>query len=194
GDGEALGVAAAILALLAGLGLLAWRRQAHPAPVREDLAAVPLVIEGLTKRFPDGHLAVDDVSWRAEQGQVVGLLGPNGAGKTTTLRMVAGLVHPDAGEVHVMGEPVRPGAPVLRRVGMLVEGPGFLPHLSGRENLRAYWAATGRPEEEAAFDEALRVAALGGAADRPVRAYSHGMKQRLGIAQAMLGLPEVLIL
>ncbi|MDQ3526837.1 MAG: ATP-binding cassette domain-containing protein, partial [Actinomycetota bacterium] len=130
----------------------------------------------------------------AEPGQVVGLLGPNGAGKTTTLRMVMGLIHPDEGSVHVLGERVRPGAPVLRRVGALVEGPGFLPHLTGRDNLRAYWAATGRSMAEAHLDEALDVAALGAAADRQVRAYSHGMKQRLGIAQAMLGLPEVLIL
>jgi len=193
-DAEATGVAVATAVLLGGLGVLALRRRARHVEAREDLADVPLVVTGLSKRFPDGHRAVDDVSWRAEKGQVVGLLGPNGAGKTTTLRMVAGLIHPDAGEIHVLGEPVRPGAPVLRRVGMLVEGPGFLPHLSGRDNLRAYWAATGRPEEEARFDEVLEVAALGDAADRPVKAYSHGMKQRLGIAQAMLGLPEVLIL
>src|SRR5690606_12696874 len=155
---------------LAGLGVLALRRRTRPVTVREDLTEVPLVVTGLTKRFPDGHRAVDDVSWRAEQGQVVGLLGPNGAGKTTTLRMVAGLIHPDAGEVPVVGEPVRRGGRVRRRVGMLVEGPGFLPRLSGRDNLRGYWAATGRPEDEAQFDEALRVAALGGAADRPVKA------------------------
>src|SRR5690606_2428283 len=105
-DAEALAVAAVIVALLAGLGVVALRRRARPVVVRKDLSEVPLVVSGLTKRFPDGHRAVDDVSWRAEQGQVVGLLGPNGAGKTTTLRMVAGLIHPDAGEVHVMGEPV----------------------------------------------------------------------------------------
>ena len=75
-----------------------------------------------------------------------------------------------------------------------VEGPGFLPHLTGRENLRAYWAATGRPVQEARFDEALDVAALGGAVDRPVRSYSHGMRQRLGIAQALVGAPQALIL
>jgi ABC-2 type transport system ATP-binding protein len=193
-DAEAVGVAVATALLLAGLGVLALRRRARHAEVREDLADVPLVVSGLSKRYPDGHRAVDNVTWRAEKGQVVGLLGPNGAGKSTTLRILSGTLPPDAGEVHVMGEPVRPGAPVLRRVGMLVEGPGFLPHLSGRENLRAFWAATGRPEEEARFEEVLEVAALGGAADRPVKAYSHGMKQRLGIAQAMLGMPEVLIL
>src|SRR5699024_10702140 len=135
-----------------------------------------------------------DVSWRAGRGEVVGLLGPNGAGKTTTLRMVLGLVRPDSGQVLVGGVPVRPGAAVLADVGALVEGPGFLPHLTGRQNLEAHWAATGRPAAEAAMDEALQVAALGGAIDRPVRSYSQGMRQRLGIAQAMLGRPEVLIL
>jgi ABC-2 type transport system ATP-binding protein len=83
---------------------------------------------------------------------------------------------------------------VLARVGAFIEGPGFLPHLTGRENLRLYWAATGRPDSEAQFDLALEIAGLGPSIDRRVRAYSHGMRQRLGIAQAMLGLPEVLVL
>ncbi|MBW8729461.1 MAG: ATP-binding cassette domain-containing protein, partial [Terrabacter sp.] len=125
---------------------------------------------------------------------VVGLLGPNGAGKTTTMRMVMGLISSDAGSVHVLGEPVSAGSRVLARVGALIEGPGFLPHLTGRQNLEAYWSATGRAPEDAHIGEALDVAALGGAVDRPVKSYSHGMKQRLGIAQAMLGLPELLIL
>lgn len=193
-DRETIGVAGALgllLVLLAGLAL--YRRRA-PHPVREDLTDVPLVIEGLVKEYPDGHRAVDDVSWRAERGQVVGLLGPNGAGKTTTLRMVMGLIRPDAGTVHVLGRPVTAGAPVLGRVGALVEGPGFLPHLSGRANLLSYWAATGLPSDEARLEEALEIAALGDAIERPVKAYSQGMRQRLGIAQAMLGMPEVLIL
>lgn len=189
-----VGVAIAVVALaVAVLWLRERRRRAalHPAP---ELADVPLVVDGLVKTFADGHRAVDDVAWRAEKGQVVGLLGPNGAGKTTTIRMVLGLIAPDAGTVHVLGEPVSPGASVLARVGALVEGPGFLPHLTGRENLDAYWRATGRPVAEAGFEEALSVAALGDALDRQVRTYSHGMKQRLGIAQAMLGLPDLLIL
>ncbi len=195
-DNESLGVAAAILALLALVAGSAFlrRRRATREHVREDYADVPLVVDSLVKTYSDGHRAVDDVSWRAERGQVVGLLGPNGAGKTTTIRMLLGLITPDSGEVHVLGHPVHAGSTVLRRVGSLVEGPGFLPHLTGRQNLRAYWAATGRPESEAALDEAVGVAALGGALDRPVRTYSHGMKQRLGIAQAMLGKPEVLFL
>jgi ABC-2 type transport system ATP-binding protein len=195
-DGESMGVAAAIVGALALLGGSAWwqRRRRRHEPHRRDLAAVPLVVDGLVKTYSDGHRAVDDVSWRAEPGQVVGLLGPNGAGKTTTLRMVMGLIAPDAGTAYVLGEPVHPVSPVLARVGALVEGPGFLPHLSGLENLRAFWAATGRPEADAHYADALAVAALGGAIERPVRSYSHGMRQRLGIAQAMLGLPELLVL
>jgi ABC-2 type transport system ATP-binding protein len=195
-DTEAIGVAIAIgVALLALLALAAWnRRQRRETPSRPDLADTPLVVANLVKTYKDGHRAVNDVSWSAERGQVVGLLGPNGAGKTTTLRMVMGLIRPDSGTVHVLGEPISAGAPVLARVGALIEGPGFLPHLTGLQNLHAYWAATGRPEADAAYDEVLDVAALGGAVDRPVRSYSHGMKQRLGIAQAMLGMPDVLVL
>ncbi|GMA21205.1 hypothetical protein GCM10025862_32260 [Arsenicicoccus piscis] len=195
-DRESLGVAIAIGAALLGLlGLGAWRRHRRRAlHRRDDLADVPLVVEDLVKTYKDGHRAVDDVSWRAERGQVVGLLGPNGAGKTTTIRMMLGLIRPDSGHVYVLGEPVGPGSAVLGRVGALVEGPGFLPHLSGRANLHAYWEATGRPDEEAAFEDAYAVAALGGALDRPVRTYSQGMRQRLGIAQAMLGKPELLFL
>ncbi len=195
-DAEAIGVAIAIAA--AALALLAralWRRrQRREQPSRPDLADTPLVVTNLVKTYKDGHRAVDDVSWRAERGQVVGLLGPNGAGKTTTLRMVMGLIRPDSGTVHVLGEPISAGTPVLSRVGALIEGPGFLPHLTGRQNLQAYWAATGRPQVDAAYDDVLEVAALGGAVDRPVRSYSQGMRQRLGIAQAMLGLPDVLVL
>ena len=195
-DTESIALAAGIIALLAAIAASALlrRRRRHREAVRDDLADVPLVVDRLVKTYADGHRAVDDVSWRAERGQVVGLLGPNGAGKTTTMRMMLGLITPDSGTVHVLGRPVHPGSEVLGRVGALVEGPGFLPHLTGRQNLEAYWAATGRPMAEASLDEALGVAALGGALDRPVRTYSHGMKQRLGIAQAMLGRPEVLFL
>ncbi|HEX6055839.1 MAG TPA: alpha/beta fold hydrolase [Intrasporangium sp.] len=184
----------AALVILAGVAALWRRRQRRHEEPRPDLAEVPLVVTDLVQSYADGHRAVDGVSWRAEKGQVVGLLGPNGAGKTTTMRMVMGLIAPDSGSVHVLGQPVSAGSDVLERVGALIEGPGFLPHLTGRQNLEAYWAATGRRPEEAHIDETLEVAALGGAVDRPVRSYSHGMRQRLGIAQAMLGLPELLVL
>ncbi len=190
-------VATAALVLLAAavlVGLARWRRRPAGLAREEGLAEVPLVVDGLVKEYSDGFRAVDDVAWRAERGQVVGLLGPNGAGKTTTMRMLVGLIHADAGTVHVHGERIGPGSPVLGRVGALIEGPGFLPHLSGRDNLDAWWAATGRPAEEAHLEQCLAVADLGVAIDRPVRSYSQGMRQRLGIAQAMLGLPEVLLL
>ncbi len=187
-----IGVGVVLLAALVGLVLL--RRSRRSAVDRPDLADVPLVVEGLVKTYADGLRAVDGVSFRAERGQVVGMLGPNGAGKTTTLRMVVGLIRPDEGEVWVEGRPVHAGADVLASVGALIEGPGFLPHLSGRANLDAYWEATGRPDEESHLDEVLEIAGLGSAIDRRVRGYSQGMRQRLGIAQAMLGLPPLLLL
>ncbi|MEU6402256.1 alpha/beta fold hydrolase [Streptomyces sp. NPDC046985] len=185
------GAAALALALL----LTARRRTAAPAP-DPALAGVPLEIAGLSKRYAKSadRYAVREVSFRVEQGQVLGLLGPNGAGKTTTLRMLMGLIRPDEGEIRVFGHAVRPGASVLSRVGAFVEGAGFLPHLSGRENLELYWRATGRPPGDARMEEALEIAGLGDALSRAVRTYSQGMRQRLAIAQAMLGLPDLLIL
>ncbi|GGT28611.1 alpha/beta fold hydrolase [Streptomyces purpureus] len=189
------GLPAAGALIAAALLLTARRRTAAPAP-GPDLADVPLQISGLTKRYAKSgdRYAVRDLSFRVEQGQVLGLLGPNGAGKTTTLRMLMGLITPDGGEIRVFGHAIRPGAPVLSRVGAFVEGAGFLPHLSGRENLELYWAATGRPAEDAHIAEALEIAGLGDALARAVRTYSQGMRQRLAIAQAMLGLPDLLIL
>ncbi|GAA2396011.1 CocE/NonD family hydrolase [Streptomyces coeruleofuscus] len=172
------------------------RRTAAPAPPDPDLAEVPLQITDLTKRYAKSsdRYAVKDLSFRVEKGQVLGLLGPNGAGKTTTLRMLMGLIKPDGGEIRVFGHAISPGAPVLSRVGAFVEGAGFLPHLSGRENLELYWRATGRPAEDAHMEEALEIAGLGDALARAVRTYSQGMRQRLAIAQAMLGMPDLLIL
>ncbi|NBE55656.1 alpha/beta fold hydrolase [Streptomyces boluensis] len=182
------------LAVAAGL-LLTARRRTTPPPPDPKLAEVPLQITDLSKKYGKSErYSVRDLSFRVEQGQVLGLLGPNGAGKTTSLRMLMGLIAPDAGEIRVFGHAVRPGAPVLSRVGAFVEGAGFLPHLSGAENLRLYWAATGRPAEDAHIDEALEIAGLGDALARAVRTYSQGMRQRLAIAQAMLGLPDLLIL
>ncbi|GAB2845136.1 alpha/beta fold hydrolase [Lentzea nigeriaca] len=187
------GIVIALLVLI-GAGVIAMfrRRLAHDSD--PSLSEVPLVISGLTKSYPGGLTAVRDLSFRVEHGQVLGLLGPNGAGKTTTLRMVMGLIHPTEGNIRVFGHKVTPGAPVLSRIGSFVEGSGFLPHLSGAANLRLYWAATGRPLEEAHIEEALEIAGLGDAVHRRVRTYSQGMRQRLAIAQAMLGLPDLLIL
>ncbi|MEV6977104.1 alpha/beta fold hydrolase [Kitasatospora sp. NPDC093806] len=188
-------VAVAVAAALLLLPRLR-RRRSHAPAYDPELADVPLRISGLSKRYKGAadRYAVRELGFRVEQGQVLGLLGPNGAGKTTTLRMLMGLIRPDAGEIRIFGHLVRPGAPVLSRVGAFVEGAGFLPHLTGRANLRLYWQATGRPEADAHLEEALAIAGLGEALDRAVRTYSQGMRQRLAIAQAMLGLPDLLIL
>ncbi|MDJ0463660.1 alpha/beta fold hydrolase [Streptomyces sp. H27-C3] len=202
------GLPAAGLAVAVVLLLTARRRTLAPAP-DPTLAEVPLEITDLTKRYAKSadRYAVRDLSFRVEKGQVLGLLGPNGAGKTTTLRMLMGLIRPDSGEIRVFGQAIRPGSPVLSRVGSFVEGAGFLPHLTGRANLDLYWQATGRPTEDSHIEDALKIAGLGDASpssqlrssggdpiDRAVRTYSQGMRQRLAIAQAMLGMPDLLIL
>ncbi|MCC5578845.1 alpha/beta fold hydrolase [Microtetraspora sp. AC03309] len=186
--------AAPLAAIVVAAGLLVAGRRRTASERDGEPDGVPLRITGLTKRYRNGEKAVDDLSFHVEKGQVLGLLGPNGAGKTTTMRMMMGLIHPDEGEIHIFGRRVVPGAPVLSRLGSFVEGPGFLPHLTGRANLELYWQATGRPAEDAHMEEALEIAGLGAALERAVRTYSQGMRQRLAIAQAMLGLPDLLVL
>ncbi|MBF6216595.1 ABC transporter ATP-binding protein [Nocardia abscessus] len=149
-----------------------------------------VVTRGLTKRYGE-HTAVDGVSMSVAAGEIYGFLGPNGAGKTTTLRMLAGLIRPSRGAATIAGH--RPGDPaVVRRIGVLIEGPGFYPYLSGRDNLRvlARYRGLGRPEVE----EALARVGLVGRADDKFRTYSLGMKQRLGVGAALLGSPDLLIL
>jgi ABC-2 type transport system ATP-binding protein len=191
-----------LLGVLAVLALLGWltallarrrrnRRLSAASPDGED---VPLRFVGVTKAYKDGFVAVRDLSFEVRRGQVLGLLGPNGAGKTTSLRMLMGLIRPTEGRIEVFGHAARPGAPVLSRLGSFVEGTGLLPHLSGRDNLALYWATTGRPLADAHLDEAIEVAGLGTAIDKRVRSYSQGMRQRVAIAQAMLGLPDLLVL
>ncbi|TYP84832.1 alpha/beta fold hydrolase [Blastococcus xanthinilyticus] len=192
----------ALLAAVLALGLLGWlaalwwgrRRRRQVSHVQPDGEDVPLRFEGVTKAYKDGFVAVRDLSFEVRRGQVLGLLGPNGAGKTTSLRMLMGLIKPTEGRISVFGHAAAPGAPVLSRLGSFVEGTGLQPHLSGRDNLTLYWAATGRPIEDAHMEEAIAVAGLGAALDRPVRRYSQGMRQRVAIAQAMLGLPDLLVL
>jgi ABC-2 type transport system ATP-binding protein len=186
--------AAPLCALAAAALILIVGRRRRRDPLVTGLAPVPLDISGLVKRYRDGQLAVDGLSLRVEQGQILGLLGPNGAGKTTTLRALMGLLHPDEGTITIFGQRVHPGSAALSRLGSFVEGPGFLPHLSGLANLELYWRATGRPAAGRHLDEVLALAGLGAAIDRPVRSYSRGMCQRLAIAQAMLGLPDLLVL
>ena len=190
-----IGIAVILLGLLtaAALARLRQRRRAVQQGQGQGSEA-PLVIRGLAKSYADGYRAVDGVDFELHHGQVLGLLGPNGAGKTTVLRMLMGLISPSAGEILVFGQRITAGSPVLSRLGSFVEGSGFLPHRSGADNLAMYWAATGRPPEDAHLHEALAIAGLGSGIDRKVRSYSQGMRQRLAIAQAMLGLPEVLVL
>jgi ABC-2 type transport system ATP-binding protein len=161
--------------------------------VAAEHADTPLYVRGLRKEYGK-FVAVESIDFTVERGQVVGMLGPNGAGKTTSLRVLMGMTQATAGEILIFGHRLAPGAPVLSRIGALVEGPGFLPHLTGEENLRAYWRATGRPWADARFEEAVDIAGLGDAIGRRVKEYSHGMKQRLAVAQSMLGMPELLVL
>jgi ABC-2 type transport system ATP-binding protein len=167
-------------------------RRPKIAPSHENSTAL-VEVENLGKVYKDGYRAVSDLSFSVERGQVVGLLGPNGAGKTTTLRMLMGLIFPTEGSIYIDGKPVYPGSPALANLGSFVEGPGFLPHLSGRENLSLYWRSIGR-EGEQYLDEVVAITKLGTALDKKVRSYSQGMRQRLAIAQAMLGMPDLLVL
>ena len=191
-----LGIAGVLAAaLLLWLVTRLRARRAGPADTGPDSdTAVPLEVRALAKTYRNGFRAVSDVSFTVPRGAVLGMLGPNGAGKTTVLRMLMGLISPTSGEMRAFGRPIRPGAAVLSRIGAFVEGPGFLPHLSGAENLRLYWQATGRPPGQARMTETLEIAGLGDSVHRKVGTYSQGMRQRLAIAQAMLGLPELLIL
>ena len=152
-----------------------------------------IAVSGLTKRFGP-VLAVDDLDFSVGQGDVCGLLGPNGAGKTTSLRVLVGLVFADAGEARIFGHRVQPGDADLARVGIMVEESAFVPYLSGAKNLRLWWEAGGTRWAEADAETALSVAGLGDAINRKVKTYSQGMKQRLGLARALLSRPDVLVL
>ncbi|HZI96794.1 MAG TPA: ABC transporter ATP-binding protein [Actinomycetales bacterium] len=157
-----------------------------------------LVTRGLTKRFRGGQVAVDDLDLEVPAGAVYGFLGPNGSGKTTTIRMLLGLVAPTAGRSWLLGQPM-PGAAasVLPRVGSLVEGPAFHPYLSGRDNLRRADAADRTAEASSSarrVDTALERVGLANAAGKRYRVYSLGMRQRLGLAAAMLRPRDLLVL
>jgi ABC-2 type transport system ATP-binding protein len=167
-------------------------RRPKIAPAKEASIAL-VVVENLSKTYKDGHRAVADLSFEVQRGQVVGLLGPNGAGKTTALRMIMGLIFPSNGSIYLNGQSVYPGSPALSNIGCFIEGPGFLPHLSGRENLRLYWRSIGRDGEQH-LDQVVAITKLGTALDKKVRTYSQGMRQRLAIAQSMLGMPDLLVL
>jgi len=148
-------------------------------------------VQGLSKRY-GSVLAVDDLSFRAEPGTITGFLGPNGAGKSTTLRSALGLVHPDAGGVTVLGVPYQRLDRPLHRVGAVLEASEVHPGRSGRNHLRILATAAGIPRSR--VDEVLGLVELSAAAKRRVKGYSLGMRQRLGLASALLGDPEVLVL
>jgi ABC-2 type transport system ATP-binding protein len=148
-------------------------------------------IEGLTKRFGE-VLAVDNLSFAVDQGTVVGFLGPNGAGKTTTLRTLLGLITPTAGTTRIHGRPYRQLTDPIRHVGAVLEASGFHPGRSARNHLRVVATAAGLPAARA--DEVLAQVGLAGAARRRVGGFSLGMRQRLGLATALLGDPQVLVL
>ena len=153
----------------------------------------PLLVEtrSLTKRYGQRITAVEDLDLTVRRGEVYGFLGPNGAGKTTTLRMLLGLIRPTSGDARVLGE--KPGSPTgLGKIGALVESPAFYPYLSGRDNLlvMARYSSVRRPR----IAEVLEQVELSGRAKDKFRKYSLGMKQRLGVAAALLKDPDLLIL
>ena len=160
--------------------------------IRDPSAAPAAVsVRGLTKRY-GRQLAVDNLSFDVPAGQVVGFLGPNGAGKSTTLRMIVGLTAPSAGTATVNGVPFHELEDPARTVGSIVDGVGYHPGRRGIEELRISARTAGLPRSRC--DEVLELVGLQDAARKRVGAYSLGMRQRLGLAQALLGDPAVLLL
>jgi ABC-2 type transport system ATP-binding protein len=148
-------------------------------------------VDSLTKRF-GSTLAVDDLSFSVQAGKIVGFLGPNGAGKTTTLRALLGLIHPTAGSATIEGRPYHELDDPTATVGAVLDGGMFHPGRSGRNHLRAIAAAAG--VAPARIDELLELVSLSDSANRRAGGYSLGMRQRLGLAAALLGDPRVLVL
>jgi ABC-2 type transport system ATP-binding protein len=178
-----------------------WSGGTPPASALTALAADPvapkardegrIVVRGLTKDY-DQIRAVDSLSFTAEPGRVTGFLGPNGAGKTTALRVLLGLAEPTAGTATIGGTNYADLAEPIRRVGAVLEASGAHPDRSGRDHLRIICQAAGLPLARA--DEVLGATGLGQAARRPAGEYSLGMRQRLALAAALLGDPQVLVL
>jgi ABC-2 type transport system ATP-binding protein len=165
--------------------------QATPGTARASSAGLAVETTGLTKRFGD-RTVVDKVDLAIPVGSVCGFVGPNGAGKTTTIRMLLGLIRPTAGGGSLLGGSLTEPASYLNKVGALIEAPAFYPQLSGRDNLKAL-ARLGRLDT-GKVEQSLARAGLTERAGDKYRAYSLGMKQRLGIAAALLPDPELLIL
>ncbi len=152
-----------------------------------------LQTEQLTKKY-QRRLVVDRLSLTVERGDIFGFLGQNGAGKSTTIRMALGLVRPTSGRVSILGHDMsRHPLRALKRIGAIIEAPAFYEKFSGRQNLRMLAAMSGGAKQEQ-IDRVLEIVGLRDRAHDPVRVYSHGMRQRLGIAQALLPNPEFVIL
>lgn len=147
--------------------------------------------DGLTREFGD-QLAVNDIDLRVPVGSVYGFLGPNGAGKTTTIRLLLGLIHPTAGKISLLSSNLHEDRHLLSRVGAMVEGPSLYPNLTGYENLEVTRLLLGI--SKTSIDEVLHIVQLSSAAHKLVSGYSLGMKQRLGIALALLSKPDLLVL
>ena len=148
-------------------------------------------VQGLTKKY-DNTVAVQSASFSVPRGTICGFVGPNGAGKTTTIRMLLGLITPTSGSGTVLGHSITEPEKYLASVGALIEGPAFYPALSGSENLKVLATMAGIPTER--VDELINLVGLTGRGGDKFKTYSLGMKQRLGIAAALLPSPEILIL
>src|SRR5437763_12884995 len=169
-----------------------------PDPSQTELAAdnVPsrtpaIETHGLSKQFGQ-RKAVDGLTMSIPAGTIAGFVGPNGAGKTTTIRLLLGLVRPNAGSAMILGHPLTHPERYLPRVGALIEAPAFYPSLSGRTNLEVLAHLGGHPRSR--VDQVLEIVELSDRAKDPVGKYSQGMKQRLGVAMALLPDPDLLIL
>jgi ABC-2 type transport system ATP-binding protein len=162
-----------------------------PVPGRAGIRGPVVTVGSLTKRYGE-LVAVDDLTFSVRAGTVTGFLGPNGAGKTTTLRLLLGLAEPTDGEALVFGRRYRELDDPARLVGAVLESSDFHPGRSGRDHLRAFAIAAGIPTGR--VEEVLALVELEAAADRRVKTYSMGMRQRLGLAAALLGDPELLVL
>ena len=166
---------------------------AHCAPERDESMNICVKTQGLTKQYPR-ETAVKEVCLNVPEGVVYGFLGPNGAGKTTTLKMLLGLVHPTEGEIYLFNKPMdqRNRLELLGQVGSLIESPSYYGHLTARENLEIVRTLRKLPGQ--AVSQALDMVRLSNTGNKPAAQFSLGMKQRLGIAAALMGRPKLLLL
>ena len=155
---------------------------------------IPLAVKSLRKSF-GAFNAVDGLSFHVETGDIYGFLGPNGAGKSTTIRMLLGLIRPDEGDIRLFGKSLlQHRAECMSRIGAIVEKPDFYKYLSAYDNLKIFGTMSGADTSSVSLEKMLELVGLTGRGKDPVKNYSHGMKQRLGLAQALLHNPSLIIL